>query len=184
MEKNTKSIVIVFIVGVFIGLGVAFAFFSPSKEDGNTYQAGFDAAKKLVKESPLGAMFISQNDIRSLTGTVTAVNGNKISVRGQASSDPFADPALNSRVVVITKDTKIFTFTPKDAKTLQAEMALFMKGSSGNGTVTPPIPPSMSTLTASDVSSIKVGNTVSVTAGENIKTMKEFSATEVQVNSN
>lgn len=184
MEKNTKSIVLVFIIGVFIGLGVAFIFFSPSKVEGDTYQAGFDAAKKLVQNSPLGGMIISQNDIRSFSGTVTAINGNRISVRGQASSDPFADPSLNNRTVLITKDTKIFTFTLKDAKTMEAEMSAFMKGSDKKGSVVPPIPPSMSTLTQSDISSIKVESNISVTTTENIKTLKEFSATEVRVGNN
>ncbi len=182
MEYNFKSTIIIFIVGVFIGLGISFVFLGSSEksDSGNTYQAGFDAAKKLVQESSFAPMMMSPSDIRNFFGKVTAVNGKSISVAGQASADPFEDKSLNDKIVKITADTKIFVITPKSAGAIKIEMDAFMKSMSTAKDV-PPTPPTMFTRTASDASSIKIGSTISVTAGENIKSIKEFSAVEIQV---
>ncbi len=189
-KSHTAQFIGLFIVGVVIGLGLSFVFFKQAPvvppSDDNTYEAGFNAAKKLVEESTLGNMIRIPDDIRTFAGTVTAVEGNRITVKGQLSMDPFADPALNDRTIVITKDTKIFKLVQKDMKTFQAEIDSFMKKTqkATTGTPSPILPPEPFMRTSTDVTSIIVGSQLNVTATENIKTVKEFSVSEIQIQEN
>lgn len=171
------------IVGIIIGAGVSFVYFKQAPVDSsNTYQAGFDAARKLVTESPMGMVFRIPDDIRTLSGTVTAVSGNQITIHTE-SINPFDDPKLADRTVFITGDTKITKISQGDPKVFQAEMEAFMKtmqsGKRTGGTL-PPTPPQPTSTTVL-ASSVVVGNTLTATAVENIKTSKEFTASEIQI---
>ncbi len=126
-------------------------------------------------------MFQSPDDIRTITGVVTAIDGNRIVIHTE-SRNPFDDPALLDRIVVVTKDTQIIKTLPGDMEAFQKEMEAFIKKTEeGKGAgLTPPRPP-QPTKTTVDVSSIAEGSTLTVTAVENIKNMKEFSAKEIQI---
>ena len=147
----------------------------------NTYQAGFDATKKLVLESPMGYIFRTPDDVRSLSGTVTRVDGSSITIH-TFSTNPFDDPALADRIITVTKDTKITKISLGDPKVFQAEMEAFMKRvQGGKGTpALPPTPPQPTTTTIS-ISGIAKGDILNVTTAENIKTMKTFTASDIQV---
>ena len=95
------------VIGLLIGAGASFVFLrqAPVGTE-NTYQAGFDAAKKLVLASTMGNILRTPDDVRSLSGSVIAVNGNSITIHTQ-SPNPFDDPALADRIIIVTKDTKI-----------------------------------------------------------------------------
>ena len=185
-KSHTAEFIGLFIVGVVIGLGLSFLF--PKQAPApvgteNTYQAGFDAAKKLVEESTLGNMMRTPDDIRTFSGTVTKVEGNNVTVHGQISMDPFADPALLDRTIIITNDTKIFKLSQKDMKTFQAEIDAFAKKTqkATSGNIPPILPPEAFIRTPSDIAGITAGSQINITAVENIKTMKEFSASEIQI---
>ena len=98
--SHTTQYIGTLIVGIALGAGATFVI------GGGTYQAGFNDAKKLVTESPAGMMFRTPDDIRTISGTVTEVNGNRITIHTQ-SQNPFDDPALADRIVTITSETKI-----------------------------------------------------------------------------
>lgn len=102
------------------------------------YQSGFATAKKLVEESRYGNYFRTPDDIRFVGGTVTAINGDRLTIH-TASANPFDDPALNERTVLVDANTKV------------------------------------------DLSTIKVGSSVVVIASENVKAIKEFTASEIQL---
>lgn len=174
----------IFIVGLFLGIVASFVYLKPvatAPSGENTYQAGFNAAKKLVQDSDVGAVFRTPDDIRTIAGVVTAIDGNRIVIHTQ-SRNPFDDPALLERLIVVTKDTKITKTSPGDTKAFQAEMEAFIKKTqAGQGAgLTSPRPP-VPIKTIVDVSSIVEGDTLTVTAGENVKIMKEFSASEIQI---
>ncbi len=179
--SHTTQYIVTVLIGVVVGLGASFVYFkqSPAGTE-NTYQAGFDAAKKLTLESPMGAMLHTPDDIRGISGTVAAISGNRITIRTQ-SVNPFEDPSLSERTVVVVNDTKIYKLSQKAPKVMQSEIEAFMKTmqTGKSGTVATPSEPF--TRTKISVSDITVGDIVNVTAIENIKTMKEFSASEIQV---
>jgi hypothetical protein len=167
-----------FVIGALLGAGVAYMYGAGS------YQRGFDAAKKLVADSPMGAMFFSSPaDIMSISGTVTAVNGNSITIKTQ-STNPFDDPALLDRTITVNKDTKIVKVTMPDPKEMQAQMEAFTKAmKSGKAPATPPALPQPKETTI-EVSAITVGDTLTATSAENIKTAKTFTATEIKTQQN
>lgn len=145
------------------------------------YQKGFDAAKKLVLQSSVGAIMQTPEDVRSFSGVVTGVQGSTITLHVK-STDPFEDPALLNRTVAIASDTKITKVTQKDEKTIQDEMVTFTKASHlSNIAVPPPSPFASGSATVAD---IVIGANITVVAVENVKTMKAFAATEIRVQQN
>lgn len=180
---HTTQYIGVLIAGLLVGVGASFVYFkqAPASIGGGTYQEGFETAKNLVLNSPMGMMFRAPDDIRAISGTVTTVGGNSIVIHTQ-SQNPFDDPALFDRTIVLKKDTKITKVTQEDAKVLQAKMDAFMKniqaGKSAGATPPMPLEPTRTTVS---VSSIAVGDILTVIAVENVKSMKEFSATEIQI---
>ena len=142
------------------------------------YQNGFSAAERLVMASSFGAM-MSPSDVHSISGTVGAVNGNKIMVH-TVSTDPFADASLADRIVDISTDTKIFTVTQNTQSVLQGKLAVLAEptqANKGSGTQLPqPV-----TQTAASATDIAVGDKVTVSAVKNIKTEGEFMASEILV---
>ena len=172
----------IFIVGLFLGVVVSFVYLKPAPPNGgNTYQDGFNAARKLAEDSDVGGVFRTPDDVRTIFGVVTAIAGNRITIQTQ-SRNPFDDPALLDRVVMVTPATKITKTSPGDIGAFQAEMEAFIKKTQeGKGAgLTPPRPPQPIKTTV-EVSSIAEGAALTVTAAENIKTMKEFSASEINL---
>lgn len=142
------------------------------------YQSGFMAARTLVEKSSLGAFFTATpSDIRTISGKVTAVQGNRITIHSDSVNNPFDGPAINDRTIIIDANTKVMQLTGKDAATIQAEIAAFIKAKKTTQATT--------TLgyikTTVNASSIQVGGSLVVTAGENVKTLSEFTATEIQI---
>lgn len=180
--SHTKEYIGAILVGALIGACASYLYLrqAPSGTE-NTYQAGFDAARKLVEESSVGPMLQAASDLRTVSGTVTLVSGNRITIHTQ-SMDPFLDPSLLDRTIIVSGDTKIISLSQKDQKVVQAEMEEFMKrvqsGVSMTQTVVAPEPFTRVNVSISD---IKVGDMIIVTASENIKTMKEFTASEIQI---
>ncbi|OHA79335.1 MAG: hypothetical protein A2747_02750 [Candidatus Yonathbacteria bacterium RIFCSPHIGHO2_01_FULL_44_41] len=177
--SHTAQYIGVLVVGIIVGTCASFIYFK--QVSANTYQAGFDNAKKLAQESNIGRAFRAPDDIRTISGAVTAVNGDRITVHTQ-STNPFEDPAMLDRTIVITKDTKIIKISQGDMNTYKAERDAYIKnmkaGKSSGATLPRPPEPILTTI---DASSITVGIALVATATENIKTLKEFSASEIQI---
>lgn len=144
----------------------------------SNYQKGFDAAEKRVQDSGFGGAFRVPSEVQTLSGTVIAIQGDKLSVRTLAV-DPFADPALNDRTIVITSDTKLIQIVPKDPKVFQNELTVSAK--SGVTGKPAPVPFTEVVITVAD---IRVGDSFTVTASENIKTAATFTAQEIQIQPN
>ncbi|MDO8604486.1 MAG: hypothetical protein Q7K40_03790 [bacterium] len=189
MEQNQNTLVckshifqyiIVIFIAFALGAGLV-AFLATSMSTGDRYQEGFDAAKKLVLESTMGDMFRTPEDIRNITGTVLKVDGSRIIVHRQ-SQNPFDDPALIDRIVLITETTKITKISQGDTEAFRARMDVFMKNiqTGKSAGVTPPTPPEL-TRTKINISDIAMDDIIVVSATENIKTNKEFSASEIEI---
>ena len=148
------------------------------------YQAGFDAAREVIKNSSLAGVLTPSN-LRTLSGRVTSVGANQITIH-YTPSDPFADPALADRTILVNSSTNIVKLTQIDPKVFQTEMAAFLKAvetssSTPTQSTLPSTPPSSSTAVTISLTDIKVGDAVTVMASENIGTAKEFTASEIQV---
>ncbi|HEX8918403.1 MAG TPA: hypothetical protein VF898_07865 [Chloroflexota bacterium] len=144
------------------------------------YDSGFAAAKNLVYTSTVGAMYRMPDDVRTLSGTVTAVGSDQFTLH-TPSQDPFIDPALNDRTVHIDSSTMLFKMEPKDPKVYQKEMSDYgalVRTATTTLSVQPPTP---FTKTAVSLSSLSKNQPVTVTTAENVRDANEFTATEVDI---
>ncbi|MEI8103650.1 MAG: hypothetical protein WCG84_01960 [Candidatus Moraniibacteriota bacterium] len=177
------------VIGILIGSAISWVFLknmTAQTNGSNSYQAGFDAAKELALKS--GVIMPVSDDIRDISGTVTEIKGNRITLR-VSMTNPFDDAALIDRIVTVTADTKIFKHSVKDPKTYQAEMDEYAKKAAETNPASqdtlpsaPPMPPSPMMSSPASLADIAVGAMINVFSQENIKTLKEFSATSIDIN--
>jgi len=146
--KNNLYIPLVLIVA-----GVVGCYFS--------YQTGFNKAKSLVEASVIGGALQTQEDVRILSGTVTAISDDGFTLH-TSTINPFDKNAIADRTVRITAETKIEKITHTDFAQQSKSVPRVIK-------------------TTVPAASIVVGDTVTVIASENVKMITEFSATSVQI---
>ena len=167
---------VAFLVGALTGV---FSAYSLPFNSANTYQAGFNTAKTLAEKS----FGTSNADAHMVSGTVSAVSGTGFTLHVQ-SMDPFANPMLTDREVLVGSSTTVVKLVQKDPKTLQSEMEAFTKATQAGGDVSKIIPPAPVTDVLGSISDISAGDFVTVIATENVNALKEFSAAQVQVQGN
>lgn len=180
MNTDTNKLVVIGIA-VFLAGGVVSMIVDPylPTQISNTqksYTEGFTAARKVAEESQYGSYFRTPDDMRSLTGLVTETNGDQLVLKLSSVVSPFDDPALATRTVRISPDTKVVKLVAKDPKVFQAELAKFNASPSAGAAAPRPY-----TETSVSAEAIKIGDLVTVTTAENVKAMKEFTASEVRV---
>ena len=179
-RNDTKTILFSILIAFLLGaITVTFAdpYLPASISNAKKgYQSGFDAAKMLVLNSGVGASFQTPADTHSLSGTITAIDGNQFTLHVQ-SPNPFDDPSLTDRVVTFSTSTMVIKLVQKDPKVFQSEMDAFAKATQVSSTTSP----TPFTQVAANISDMKAGDVVTVTSSQNIKTLKEFSASQIQI---
>jgi len=120
-----------------------------------------------------------------VSGTVQSVKDNKINLKIYPL-EPLSDPALDNRIVTISNDTAINILVFKDTATYEQEMQEFNTKLESQASSTPEDmaminPPEMYINQKANLSDIKPGSTITVTAQEDIKDKKEFQAANIQV---
>jgi len=181
---------------VFFVMGCIFSFLgSNATVGGNSYQAGWDAAKKRLSDS--GLFGIGMNtEIKSITGEIKEISGDKIIIKIRPL-EPLADASLDTRTIVVDSATKMYTLQPKDQTVFLAEMEAYAQKMKINGTQTPmttptststptPVAPATVILppdgfirTTISVSDLKVGQMINILSENNIKEVSEFKASEI-----
>ncbi|HUY05174.1 MAG TPA: hypothetical protein VMV62_00405 [Candidatus Paceibacterota bacterium] len=144
-----------------------------------SYQSGFVAARTLVENSNLGNFFKTPDDVRSISGTVTAVSSAGLTLH-TSSESPFDDLSLTERTVTVDTSTAVVRLTQKDPKVFQSELDAFMK-TAQVGSSTAMGYPSPFVQMPAGFENIKVGDTVIVTAADNIRTKSGFAASSIQI---
>jgi hypothetical protein len=161
------SVVVGVILGIVIDPYLPKSISNTKKNFERGYQSGFNEVKTRVEKSTVGRALQSSGEIRAIAGTVKAVNGNKLTLHTQPVN-PFDDTSLTDRVIDITSSTTILRIIrPADTekpKTLRKETTY----------------PSLM-ATSSKLSDIKVGEMLNVFSKVDIRTVKEFSASSIQI---
>lgn len=156
---------------------------------GLQYSAQLEKAKKF---------FPVMSEMRSVSGTVTKVSGNVVTISTPPSNNPFED-VPTTRDVVVTAATKVIKNVQKDQKVYQEEMTAYQAAlqkaqkaapaagpaagaSPASAAVAFPVPPMPFDEKELKVSDIKTGDMISVEAAQNIKTQTRFEATRITVN--
>lgn len=188
METNTtkNSLFIgVFMVGLIVG-GTVYGIADPKLPSSlsNTkqgYQSGFEASKQLINESEIGALLRKNpiNEKYSLSGTVQAIEGDRITV-DVGMADLNENEAMRTRKVRITASTTLVRVRVKSIEAFETEVATYRE-SFGVIPANKIIAPERFTKTPVAISSVKVGDSVSVVSFQNILTSPEFLAKEFQI---
>jgi len=158
----------------------------------NTFQAGWEAAKKRLADSGFAAP-MANLEINNVSGQVTAIQDNAITLKIRPL-EPLADPSLDERIVKVDANTKIYTLEQKDQAQYQSEMAEFNKKMQeqlktppqpGQAPISPAdaiMPPEFFIKKEASISDIKIGITVNVVAADkDIKNAKQFTAAEISL---
>ncbi|MFH1523062.1 MAG: hypothetical protein ABIE43_04580 [Patescibacteria group bacterium] len=158
----------------------------PSNQD--SFQAGWDAARQRLIET--GFLKQEKEAIKTISGEVTDVKGNKISLKLVNFFEPLSDPGLDIRIVEADEKTKIDLRSLKDEEQYKNEIEAYEKerqaveetiksqGQSGSGEEEPVKPEPFIVKTGS-ISDIKEGVSITVKADNDIKNVKEFKAVEI-----
>ena len=158
----------------------------------NTFQAGWEAAKKRLADSGFAAP-MANLEINNVSGQVTAIQDNAITLKIRPL-EPLADPSLDERIVKVDANTKIYTLEQKDQAEYQKEMADFDKkmqeqlknppkpGETPAAAAGAIMPPEFFVKKEASISDIKVGMNINVIAADkDIKNAKQFSAAEINL---
>jgi len=190
--KKTLILTLIILVSLSLGILIGTKIKKTSVPQGspanteNTYQAGWDAAKARLAQSPMGRIASSGMEIKNISGSISKIDGNKLTVK-IALLDPLSDPALDVRTIDVDANTKFSLNVQKDPAQFQKEMQDFqdkMKTrqaadqSQPQAPIVPPMPFDQKSINLSD---LKVDQQISIVAGQDIKNTKEFVATEVNV---
>lgn len=171
METKPVNMAIALVVVVVVGFA-AWQF---------GYQSGWNKAKERVAKA---GFLPPSGEMRAVSGTLQAVSGSTLTVTTN-TIDPFASDELKTRQVTVDQKTKIEKLTQKDPAAFEKESAAFTESlkkqggaAAGGKPLSPPEPFIRETIKLSD---IKTGDHITVLAGENIATAKQFTALTVSV---
>jgi len=176
-------ILTVFLVGYFFGSKEKVITSTiTGKPIQNTFEAGWQAARQKLEQS--GLLRPEPEEIFTLSGTITAVSKNQISLKANPTVlNPLADQAPEMRTVTVTSETKIIKLTPKTSEEIAKEAEDFREAmSSLEPGTTPPTPPSPYTEEEIKITDLKNGDVISVTSDTNIKMAAKFVAKEIRLN--
>ena len=181
MSKKIQLIIAISIAVAFFGMGYGSSFLinknGAMSTGENSFQAGWDAAKKRLADSG----FVSPNgnmEIKSLNGEIKEVNGDKITLTIRPL-EPLADESLNTRIIIVNSDTKIYSLEMKDQEKYMAEMAAYEKKRKATD---PIILPESFIKTEISILDLAIGQIISVIADKDIKEVSEFNAVEIRSN--
>lgn len=178
MEPNQTSLspkrialgLLILVIGIIVGAAASYS---------TSYQSGFDAAKAIVAKSNFGATYMTPDDVRTIVGTVTSIGDNQLTLTYR-SLDPFAEPSLDERTVLIDASTAISRSVPRDTEVVQAEVTAFLAQKASSTVQSAQLPATFTRVVVA-FSDIARGDALTVTAFENIKDAKEFLAKEIQI---
>ncbi|MFA5099162.1 MAG: hypothetical protein WC461_03070 [Candidatus Paceibacterota bacterium] len=182
MSKKIQLITIISVAIIFFLSGYAVSFLvnknGIAPAENNSFQAGWDAAKKRLIDSGFISSLGMNAEIKTLNGEIKEINGNKITLKIQPI-EPLTDESLDTRIIVVDSTTKIYSMTMKDLKEYQAEVDAYNKKIKTDPKAVSPYP---FIKTEVSISSLKTGQLINVIADKDIKEVKEFNAVEISTN--
>ncbi len=176
-NKNTL------VVGIIVGIVMGFVGGRYYPFGGGILIGSGSVAELETKIEKAKKFFPSIPDMRFVSGTVEEVKSGSFIIKAFSLPNPFED-LPEKREVVVTSMTKIIRMTQKDSKVFQKEVEVAQKEQSGRKVGEVPSLASFPTPFIEKeilLKDIKVGNQVSVEAGENIKEKIKFDATRIMV---
>lgn len=149
----------------------------------DTFQAGWDAAKKKVEETPYIPVATGQEEVKSIKGRIAAVGDGQITIEARLFN-PLDDEKLKFRTVKIDENTEIIIREEKDMEAIRKEQEEYNKKMDefrqGKITVMPEVP-EVNTEKKAAIQDLKEDDVVTVESAENIREALEFKASKIVV---
>jgi hypothetical protein len=178
-----------FIPVAFLLLGIALGFAGGRMSTGQSLIGTGDAVVDETLKARLmetGVLTTQPAEVKQLSGTIRAINGDTLTVALSYPRDPLGDPSLDERIVTVNKDTTITVMTQKDQAVYAKELSDYQtKMNTWKPTVdaapsTMPTPPQLFEKKDGTLTSLKVGATLSISTGEDVKLKKNFAALTIE----
>jgi len=141
------------------------------------------------ENSPLPPEMIdpAKMEIKNVNGTIQKIEGDKLTVKVNIPGS-LANQDFDIRTIIIDANTKISLYIQKDQAQFEKEMQAFKEKmrqpqpqtdpSKAPEPIAPPAPFEIKELKASD---LKENQQVSITASENVRDKKEFTAVQIDM---
>lgn len=158
-----------------------------NNQDGQTFQDGWEAAKKRIIESNL-CLKTGVIETKRVTGTVTSKKNDRLEVKIQ----PFeilSDPELDIREITVNTETVVYKLSPKTQNVYSDEMRAYYekqneiqkKGEKVQEGLENIKIPEYFIKEKADISDVKEGTLINVVVDEDIKYKKSFVAKEIEI---
>jgi hypothetical protein len=183
-----KKIFIYFSTTLFfflLGFGLCFLIFFKNEKKldcASQYQAGWDSAKRRTIESGYYNDKDYDYEVRNLSGQIESIDNNNIIIKIKPLS-PWADADLDKREIKITNETKIYQYLKKSEEEFQKILSNAKKTTEQRPDSNI-ILPSRYDLKDVPVSSLSIGQQITVEASNNIRDIKKFDANKITIESN
>lgn len=193
---NNIKVLLILIAIVFlcagIGAGILIASsLNSEKSDGlnlkynapDTFEAGWEAAKKKIEETPYIPTGAGSEEIKSIKGRITSVESNKITIEARLLN-PLDDEKLTTRVVNIGDKTEIIIREEKNMDDIRQEHDEYnkkMEDYSNGKLPSMPEPPEVYIEKNCTIKDLVEGQTVTIESEKNIREALEFNASKVLV---
>ncbi len=149
----------------------------------DTFQAGWDAAKKKVEETPYIPAATGQEEVKSIKGRIASVGEDQITIEARLFN-PLDDEKLKFRTIKIDENTEIIIREDKDMEDIRKEQEEYNKKMDefrqGKITVMPEVP-EVNIERKAAIQDLKENDVVTVEAEENIREALEFKASKIVV---
>jgi hypothetical protein len=172
------------IIGVFADPYLPASLSNSKKE----YKAGFTAARTLAENSSLGTLFRTQINRSTISGTVTAIQGNRIkihdgSVQNDSLNTLFGVSFISDRTIIVDATTKVAKLAENTSLVSQAKTNGYQEVQQIKPDGSTSVASSTNTYleTPSSVSGINIGDVLIVIAQEGAKTETEFIAQKILI---
>lgn len=197
MDNNKTLFILIAVIFLIAGIGAGMLISSNLNKKGstifsskyntpdapNTFEAGWEAAKKKVEETPYIPVAVSQGEIKSIKGRIITVGEQQITIEARLFN-PLDDEKLKTRTVGIDESSEIIIREEKDREAIRKEQEEYNKKmedyKSGKISSMPSIP-EISIERVSSIEDLKEGQTVTIESEENIREAVEFTASKVLV---
>lgn len=176
-SKLFLSLLAAFVVGIFLG-GIV------TKTMDGGYDTGYRDAwtKAEARAIEVGLIPETPSTVTSLSGTIEEVQKDAVVIATTLREiNPFANPLPEKRTVRVTKETTIVEGVPLDIEAITKANEVFLKKletlEPGDE---PPLPPEPFQWKSLTLDGLRVGESVTVEAEEDIRTKTVFSAKSIR----
>jgi len=190
MDQNESSVpkalpvipcLIFLVLGLVIGMGISLSYIkSTVKKEVSTVIPSVQSVLPAAEQDSVLASLQGALVAHTLSGTVTAINGNAISINVSSANASSSNGSATNRTAIVANDTIITIRTLKNAEFFTNETKAFnaeqMRGTDKTKFVPAPLP---YTSKAGAIGDILIGSVIDIGSKQDITTAKEFTAAEI-----